>query len=177
MKIARPNPDEYASHLQKYIDLVKDDEPVKGLLASRKEVVKLISGLSKKELKFRYEEGKWSIKEMLLHMMDTERVFAFRALQFSRNDKNELPGFEENEWAPASKADARKVKSLLKEYDAIREASIQLYSNLTDEMFLCTGIASKKLMSVRALLYVTLGHERHHLNVIKERYLNKSKSK
>lgn len=177
MKIARPNPDEYAPYYQKYIDLVRGEEPIKGLNESRKEVIKLISRLSKKKLKFRYEEGKWSIKEMLLHMMDTERVFAFRALQFSRNDKNELPGFEENEWAPASKADKRKVKSLLKEYNAIREASIQLYSNLTDEMLVHSGIASKKLMSVRALLYVTLGHEKHHLNVIRERYLKKGTAK
>jgi uncharacterized damage-inducible protein DinB len=174
MKITKPNSDEFAPYYQRYIDNIKTEDPIDGLVKSRKEVEKLISKLSKKELNFRYAEGKWSIKEILVHIMDGERVFNYRALSFARNDKNELPGFEENEWAPESKADSRKIKSILKEYKAIRKATIEMYSNFNDEMLMRMGRASNNPVSVRALLYITLGHEMHHLKVIREKYLTKS---
>ncbi|HYV91367.1 MAG TPA: DinB family protein [Chitinophagales bacterium] len=172
MKITRPNPDEYAPHYETYISKVDTDDPIKGLRKSKKQLIKLISKLNKKQLKFRYAEGKWTIKEILVHMMDGERIFGYRALRFARNDKTALPGFEENDYAPMSKATKRKIKSILREYEAVRDATISLYENLDEEMMMRMGTANNNQMSVRALVYVTLGHELHHIGVIKEKYLS-----
>src|SRR5438876_8655236 len=103
MKITKPNPDEYAEYYGRYIALVKTDDPVKELRNSKEKFIKFFSKLSKKQLKHRYAEGKWSIKEILVHLMDGERIFGYRALRIARNDKTPLPGFEENDYAPASR--------------------------------------------------------------------------
>jgi uncharacterized damage-inducible protein DinB len=177
MKIAKPNPDEYAEYYNKYVIKVKTDNPIQGLRKSKKKVNKLISKLNKKQLKYQYAEGKWTIKEILVHMMDAERVFAYRALRFARNDKTTLPGFDEKNYAPASKATERKIKSILEEYEATRDATIALFESFDEEMLRQVGTANEQLMSVRALLYVTLGHEIHHLKVIKEKYLGKKEKR
>lgn len=171
MKITKPNPDEYPPFYETYVSKVKTDDPVKALRESEKKLIKLISKLGKKQLKYRYAEGKWTIKEILVHMMDAERVWGYRALRFARNDKTQLPGFEENDYVPASRATKRKIKSLLREYEAVRNATIELFENLDEEMMMRVGTANEKPISVRALMYVTLGHEIHHLGVIKEKYL------
>jgi len=172
MKITKPNPDEYAPYYGNYISKVETDDPVKGLKKSRKELVKLMTSLSKKQLKHRYAEGKWSIKEIFGHIMDGERIFSYRALRIARNDKTPLPGFEENDYVPASKADSRKLKSMLKEYAALRSSTIELLENFDEEMMMQTGTASGNPISVRALAYIILGHEKHHMEIIRERYLN-----
>jgi len=172
MKIAKPNPDEYAKSYEKYVSKVETDDPLKELSKSSKELLKFISPLKKKQLNYRYAEGKWSIKEILVHMIDGERIFSYRALRFARNDKTELPGFEENDYAPASKAGKRKIKSILREYSALRKSTEQLFRSFDEDMMMRSGIASNNPMSVRALLYVILGHQKHHLGIIKERYLN-----
>ena len=177
MKIARPNPDVYAEYYTQYVSKVKTDNPLRGLRESKKRVIKLISKLNKKQLKYRYAEGKWTIKEILVHMMDAERVFAYRAMRFARNDKTPLPGFDEKTYTPASRADERKTKSILEEYEAVRNATIALFESFDEEMLRQVGTANEQLMSVRALLYVTLGHEIHHLGVIKEKYLGKKKKR
>jgi hypothetical protein len=104
--------------------------------------------------------------------MDAERIFGYRALRFARNDKTPLHSFEENVYAPASRATKRKIKSIMREYETVRDATISLYDNFDEEMLMRTGIASDNPVSVRALLYITLGHELHHLGVIKEKYLS-----
>ncbi|MFI5134708.1 MAG: DinB family protein [Chitinophagales bacterium] len=172
MKIAKPNPDEYAPYYADYIAEVDTDNPIKGLKQSGKELTKLISSLSKKQLKHRYAEGKWSVKEIFAHLIDAERIFCYRALRFSRNDKTELPGFEENDYAPASRADERKIKSMLREFEALRNSTIQLFESFDEEMMMRTGSANKNPFSVRALVFIIIGHQKHHLGVIKERYLN-----
>ena len=171
MKITRPSKEEYPEYYDRYISKVNDDNIIKGLEEHGKRVLKLISGLGKKQLSYRYEEGKWSIKEILVHMMDGERVFCYRALRFARNDQTELPGFEEKEWAPNSGADDRKIKSILKEYAAVRKASLELFSNMTEEMLNRTGVANGSQFVVRAFPYIILGHEKHHIGIMKERYL------
>ncbi|MBS1656726.1 MAG: DinB family protein [Bacteroidetes bacterium] len=172
MKIARPNPDEFAPYYDQYISRVKSDDPVKELSKDRKELVKLFAPLKKKQLKYRYATGKWSPKEILGHIIDAERVFCYRAMRFARNDKTELPGFDENSFATENRADKLKLKSLLAEYVAVRNASIAFFKNLNEEELMRTGVANGKTMSVRALLYVIAGHQKHHLGVIRERYLN-----
>ena len=103
--------------------------------------------------------------------MDTERIFCYRALRFSRNDKTNLPGFEQDDFVPYSGANERNSMEMLREYNAIRQSTITLFKNFTDEMLARVGIASDNEMSVRALAYIAAGHEKHHLNVINERYL------
>jgi len=172
MKISRPNPDEYADYYGKYIAYVQTDDPLKELRKSKEKLMKFISKLSKKELKHRYAEGKWSIKEILVHLVDAERIWGYRALRVARNDKTPLPGWEENDYAPASKADDRKIKSILREFETVRNASVALFEGFEEEMLMRTGTASNHPISVRALAYVMMGHQLHHVSVIKERYLN-----
>jgi uncharacterized damage-inducible protein DinB len=172
MKITKPNPDEYAPYYEKYISKVKTDDPVEALEEGKKKLIKFISKLGKKQLKYRYAEDKWTIKEILQHLIDGERIFTYRALRFARNDKSPLPGFDEKAYTPASRASGRKIKSILEEYEAVRNATIALYKNLDEEMLFRSGTASDNKMSVRGLLYVTLGHELHHLEVIREKFLN-----
>ena len=122
-------------------------------------------------MNYKYAEDKWTIKDMLLHIIDAERVFAYRALRFARADKTNLPGFEHDDYVVVANANGRIKASLLNEYNAQRESTIQLFSNFKDEMLMQIGVASGNPMSVRALGFVTAGHETHHCNIIKERYL------
>jgi len=172
MKIAKPNPDEFAAYYGNYVSKVDTENPLKELRKSRKELLKLFSGLKKKELNHRYAEGKWSVKEILAHIMDGERIFSYRALRIARNDQTPLPGFDENEYTPASKAHERKIKSMLKEYEALRDSTIELFSSFDEDMMMQMGTASDNPVSVRALLYIILGHQKHHLGIIRERYLD-----
>lgn len=172
MKITRPAKEEYPEYYDRYISKVTGD-PIDQLIDGERKLLKLISKLSKKQLNFRYAEGKWSIKEILVHLMDGERVFAYRALTFARKDITALPGFEENEWAPNSGASERKIKSIIDEYQAVRSATIEMFANFTEEMLNSSGTANEKPMSVRSILFMIPGHELHHMGVIKERYLSK----
>ena len=120
---------------------------------------------------FRYAEGKWTIKDIILHLIDAERIFAYRALRIARNDKTALPGFEENDYVVAANANNRGYESLLAEYETVRNVSISLFETFTSEELLRLGTASNNSVSVRAIGYIMLGHELHHKNVILERYL------
>ena len=120
---------------------------------------------------FRYAEGKWTIKDIILHLIDAERIFAYRALRIARNDKTALPGFEENDYVVTANANNREYESLFTEYETVRNATISLFKTFTSEDFLRLGTASNNSISVRAIGYITLGHELHHKNVILERYL------
>lgn len=117
-----------------------------------------------------YEPGKWTAKEMIQHIIDGERIFSYRALRFARKDKTPLPGFNENDFTPASEANRRGIDDLLSEYDTVRQSTIQLFRSFTDEMQQRTGIASNKEVSVLAVGFISAGHGLHHVNVLKERY-------
>jgi len=171
--IKKPKDGEFPLYANMYIQLLPDDglllKHLKDNFIATKE---LILSLSQGKLNYRYAENKWTIKEVMVHIIDDERIYAYRALRFARNDKTELPGFEENDYAPASKAGKRKIKSILREYSALRKSTEQLFRSFDEDMMMRSGIASNNPMSVRALLYVILGHQKHHLGIIKERYLN-----
>jgi len=171
MPITRPTISEYAPYFQTYIQLVNEDDLVLALKRIAKIWNDLIGEIPEQKLNYRYADGKWSIKEVLIHLTDAERVFAYRALRFARNDKTELSGFDENFWAKESHADERSLESLIKEHNNVRGASISLFENLTDEISMRSGPANGKEISVRALGYIICGHELHHLRVIQERYL------
>jgi len=118
-----------------------------------------------------YAPGKWTSKQMLLHIIDTERVFAYRALRFARGDAQALAGFDENDYADNGGANARSMNDLLAEYAAVRAATLALVNSFTPEQLQQRGTANNAAVTVNALLYILPGHERHHLNVFRERYL------
>lgn len=167
----RPQPGEYAPYYQKYIDRVPVGEIVGLLEAAKVEMIAFLQAFPPDKWNYRYAEGKWSSREALLHIIDTERIFSYRALRVARNDQTLLPGFDQNAYVPASNADNRSWQSLLTEYVAVREATIQLFKNFTPEMWQHTGIASTFPISALALAHITYGHERHHLFIFKEHYL------
>lgn len=173
MRIKRPEKTDYPEYYEKYIAKAGSN-PLADLKDNHKQLRRMLLRLGRKDFQYRYAEGKWTIKEILLHLMDAERVFCYRALRFSRNDATELPGFDENAWTPYSNANGRKLRSILREYDAMRKSTIELFSNMNKEMLNRSGIANGKQISVRSLLFILAGHEIHHMRIIVERYIEKS---
>jgi uncharacterized damage-inducible protein DinB len=171
-KIQKPAEGEYNPYAIMYIKLLPDDGQVlKHLKENFKTVKEFIESLPLDKLDYRYAENKWTIKEMLVHIMDDERIYAYRALRIARNDKTPLPGFEQDDYVPFSKANKRSLPSIFREYKTIRNATLSLFTSLSKEDLLRIGTANDHPVSVRALAYHIAGHELHHLNIIKERYL------
>ena len=131
----------------------------------------MLSGVSDEKARKAYGAGKWTLKEALLHMTDTERVFSYRLLRIARGDTTPLPGFEQDEWVPNSGANIRSVASLLLEYASVRAGTLQLMDSLEPSAWARRGTASDKPVSARALAYICAGHERHHQRILRERYL------
>ncbi|MDP2061275.1 MAG: DinB family protein, partial [Flavobacteriaceae bacterium] len=142
-----------------------------GLELIGNEFVDLIDSLSDEQLNFAYAENKWTIKEVIVHLIDAERIFSYRALRFARNDKTDLSGFEENDYVPFSEANKRSKGDLITEFKAVRNSTISLFQSFSDEMLLRVGTIGGNAMSVRALGFIILGHQKHHINVVNERYL------
>lgn len=157
--------------LDKYIELVDENNLIEGLKKQTEVSLELYSSLNEEQLLFRYADGKWNIKEIILHTLDTERVFCYRALRFARKDETELPGYDENLFAANSYATERTIGSLLEEYVVVRTATVALFSNMQPKTLEYRGVANKINMSVAALGFAILGHERHHIQIIHERYL------
>lgn len=169
--IARPQPGEYRDYMGAYVSRVPDDGRIIDHLKAGLEAVKsLVNSLPADKLDVPHAPGEWTIKEILLHMMDTERVFAYRALRIARGDTIALPGFEQDDWVPYSRANERSLDSIFAEYDAIRAASIALVNSFTAEDIAREGIASGHALTVRAAVYVLVGHELHHVASIQENY-------
>ena len=172
MKIEKPEEGEYAPYTIRYIGLLPDDGLVlQHLEDNLKSTTAFILSLPEEKLTSRYAEGKWTIKEILVHIIDDERIYAYRALRFARNDKTELPGFEQDDYALHSGANDRDVKDILEEFASVRKATITLFRGLGREALVRSGLADGKVMSVRAAAYHIAGHELRHVNVIRERYL------
>ena len=156
---------------KRYVEHVKDYDVLDALKISSKETLDLVRSISEEKGDHRYAPGKWSIKELLCHMLDTERILAYRALRFARNDKTNLPGFEENDYAPEANAQNRKIKDIIDEMDRLRKTSIDLFVNFTPEMLKRKGLANGLELSVINLGYIISGHESHHRKILRERYL------
>ena len=170
--ILKPAESEYPSYYHTYISKVGDDvNLIAALETGGIKFLSFINSIDSDKLEYRYQEGKWTIKEIIIHLMDAERIFTYRALRFSRGDGTNLAGFDENEYVPNSGASDRSLQSLVEEYQALRQSTIAFFLNLTSEMSVRTGIANGREISVRSLGYIIPGHEIHHMNVIKERYL------
>ena len=170
--IAKPEADEYAPYTISYIGLLPDDGLVLKHLADNLTTTSdFIRSLPEEKLSYRYAAGKWTIKEILAHIIDDERIYAYRALRFARNDKTELPGFDQDNYALHSGANERMIESLLHEFAAVRNATIALFESFDEQVLTRKGIASGNVMSVRAAAYHIAGHELRHVNIIRERYL------
>jgi uncharacterized damage-inducible protein DinB len=171
-KISKPQPGEYAPYTIMYIGLLPDDGMLLTHLQLNMQMVKqLVLALPEDKLLYRYAPGKWTIKEILVHITDDERIYAYRSLCFARNDKTALPGFEQDDYALYSKANERNIGNILEEYETVRRATISLFNSMDEEMLQRTGIANENTSSVRALAYHIAGHELHHINVINQKYL------
>lgn len=169
--IPRPKSDEHREYYAKYIDKVPDGNLISLLREQLIDTLALLRGVSDEKGNFAYAPGKWSIKEVLGHIIDTERVMAYRALTFARSPGSELPGFDENAWTPAGNFNTRTVADLLEELEVVRANTTHVASHLTEEMLTRRGLANGAEASVRALLYIIAGHERHHVELFRERYL------
>ncbi len=171
-KIPKPQAHEYAPYAIMYIGLLPDDGMVLQHLRDNLDATRdFILSLPQEKYLHRYAAGKWTIKETLVHISDDERIYAYRALRFARNDKAELPGFEQDDYARASNANARDIHDILGEFATVRHATISLFNKFDEEALLRRGRADDKIMSVRAAAYHIAGHELHHMNLIKTRYL------
>lgn len=169
--IARPAETEYDPYFGRYVSLVPDGDLLALLARQVEETVDLLHALDADGADYRYAAGKWSIKEVVGHLSDTERIFAYRALRFARGDGTPLPGFDENLFVANARFAERTLPDLLAELRAVRAASIAFFAGLQPDELERRGLASGKSMSVRACAYNIAGHERHHVAILRERYL------
>jgi uncharacterized damage-inducible protein DinB len=170
--IAKPDVGEYAPYTIMYIDLLPDDGRILYHLQSNLEnAIKFIRSLPEEKLITRHAPDEWTIKEIFVHIIDDERIYCYRALRYARNDKTELPGFEQDEYVPYSRANDRDVEEIIEEFTSVRKATITFFNSLDDEALNRRGIRSGNIMSVRAAAYHIAGHELHHINSIQENYL------
>lgn len=170
--LSRPSRSEFAPYYGTYIDAMPDGDVVAALADQCAETFALLSGLSDQEASFSYAPGKWTIRDLVQHLSDSERVFAYRALRFARGDATPLPGFDQNPYAEAAHAERRPLRELAEELRDVRRTTLALVRSFDETMLGRSGVASGNLMSVRALVWVMAGHERHHMNVLRERYLS-----
>jgi hypothetical protein len=170
-KMNRPEPSEHAPYFGKYISLVEGNDIIAALNNQIDNTLSFLHGLSEHQGELRYAPGKWSIKEVIGHLIDAERIFAYRALRFARNDQNVLPGFDENSYVASSNYGTRRLSDLAEEFELVRKANIYLFRYLGGEDWDRRGKANDNEISVRALAYCIAGHEIHHVGIIRERYL------
>ncbi len=169
--IGRPAPEEYAPYFAHYIDLVPDGDVLELLRHQVDDTARLVGAVSERDAGFRYAEGKWSIKEVLGHLVDAERIFLYRALCFARGEPKELPGWDENEYVARAKFGARLLDDLVAELRRARADSVSFYAGLDAEELGRRGVANRRNYTVRSVAFITAGHERHHARILAERYL------
>jgi hypothetical protein len=169
--IPRPAADEHAPYYGKYIVKVPDGDLCRILTDQLAETRALIGSIPEARGTHRYAPGKWSIKEVLGHVCDSERIFSYRALRIARGDATPLPGFEQDDYVPTGGFDRRTLADLSEELAAVRKASLLLFSHLDAEALARRGTASGNPITPRALAYVIAGHERHHVEILKVKYL------
>ncbi|MBL4678649.1 MAG: DinB family protein [Mucilaginibacter sp.] len=169
--IKRPKSDDYAPYAANYVNLVPQGEDVLQILADNQQsTFNLFSKLTNGQAMYAYAEGKWTLKEVLGHMIDTERVFSFRAFVFSREDIS-LPGFDQDTYVNSTNYNSRTIQDLANEFKAVRESTLYLYRSFSDEQLNRSGVASGALVKVAALIYMTAGHELYHLKAVREKYM------
>lgn len=171
--IGRPEPGEYAPYYERYISLVHGADILTSLDSQRRQTLLLLSGRDEADGDFRYAPDKWSAKEVLGHVCDTERIFAYRALRISRGDRTPMASFEQDDYVRNGPFAARPLAELIEDYIAVRRATLTLLRNLDDQAWMRRGTASNNEVSVRALAYMIAGHELHHRRILEEKYFTK----
>jgi uncharacterized damage-inducible protein DinB len=168
----RPDANEFAPYYAGYIERVGARDVLEVLREQRRAMLSLLESVDDEQASFRYAAGKWSLREVIGHVIDSERIFAYRALSLARGEKHPLPGFDEEAYVHAAGFDARSVEDLATEYAAVRNATLTLFEGLPAAAWERCGVANEATFSVRALAYVVAGHEAHHVAVLRERYLS-----
>ena len=172
MKSNQLQSNEYAGYYAPYVQSVSNEYTlIEELEISVHRLIKFVQNIPLDKFDYRYEEGKWTIKDILQHLIDAERIFAYRALRFSRNDQTQLASFDENEYVIEANANRRSIQDLLTELAIVRQSTLSLFRSFSQEELLRNGIASNNPMSVRALGFVIIGHQNHHQRIFEERYL------
>jgi uncharacterized damage-inducible protein DinB len=166
----RPEPTECAEYYANYVSKVPGADALGVLESQRLQMVQLFAGRSERDGSFRYAPGKWTVKEVLGHITDTERIFTYRALCIARGDQTPLPGFEQDDFVKNGGFGERTLAGLADEFDLVRSASIALFRSFPEEAWSRRGIASEKEVTVRALAFITAGHQIHHRLILEERY-------
>ncbi|MCU1304862.1 MAG: hypothetical protein JWQ87_5146 [Candidatus Sulfotelmatobacter sp.] len=176
LAVARPQRGEYAPYYERYISLVPGEDILNTLDQQRRQTMMLLSGRDEADGDFRYAPGKWTAKELLGHLCDSERIFAYRALRISRADATPLAGFEQDDYVINGPFANRSLADLVEEFIAVRRATISLLRNLDEAAWMRRGTANKNEVSVRGLAYIIAGHELHHRQILEEKYFSASQS-
>ncbi len=171
-RIERPSADEFAPFYANYVSGVPDGDITEILEAQARELVELLGRLDVARAEYRYAPGKWSVKEVVGHITDTERIFAYRALRISRGDATPLAGFDQDTYVAGAHFDRRDLGSLLAEFQTVRAATVSLFRSMTEEESRRAGSANATPVTARALAFIAAGHERHHSRILRERYLS-----
>jgi hypothetical protein len=172
LMIARPEPGEYAPYYDRYISLIAGTDILGTLDAQRRQMMLLLSGRDESDGDFRYAPDKWSAKEVLGHVCDTERIFAYRALRIARGDRTPIEGFEQDDYVKHGPFASAPLSEIIEDYIAVRRATLTLLRNLDEAAWIRGGVANKNEVSVRALAYITAGHELHHRRILEEKYFS-----
>jgi hypothetical protein len=167
----RPDKTEYAEYYDRYVSQVPDGDVIETMRAQRQAILDLLGGVPPAKADSRYAPGKWTLKEVVGHVLDVEWVFTYRALSFARRDASPLPGIDQEEFVAGANFSARALPEMAQEYHHLRSANILLFDSFDETVLDRGGVASDCRLTVRAILYIIAGHERHHMNVLRERYL------
>ena len=168
----RPQPGEYAPYYDRYISLVPGNDALAALDEQRRQMLLLLSGRTEADGDLRYAPDKWSLKEVLGHVNDTERIMSYRALRMARNDATPIEGFEQDDYVRNGPFGQRPLSDLIEDYIAVRRATVSLFRNLNEAAWTRRGVAAGNEVTVRALAYIIAGHELHHRRIVEEKYLN-----
>lgn len=167
----RPNPGDYAPYYENYIKLVGGEDILKILNEQNKKTQDILNSFSEHKGNYRYADGKWTVKEVVGHLLDTERVFAYRALCIARGEKKSLPGFDQDDYVKMGNFNSRELFELNYDFRLLRESNLLLFRSFTPEMLNRRGFANEASVTVLAILFMIAGHEKHHINVLREKYL------
>jgi hypothetical protein len=169
----KPKTGDYNPYYDTYISLIEDDDIIKVLEEQLKSAETYLRTHSEENGNYYYEKGKWTVKEVLGHVIDTERIMAYRALAFARNEKQALPGFEQDDYVAESNFNKRTLDDLINEFKIVRESNINLFKSFDEEILNRRGTASDSEITVLALIYIIAGHEKHHIKILRVRYMKK----
>ena len=169
-EVSRPDPDEYAPFYADYVGRVTEDDPIEAMATQIEQTSALLGRVAEADAGARYAAGKWSVKEVVGHLTDAERIFSYRALRIARGDDTPLPGFDENAYVPAGRFDERALRELAGDLANARRATLDLFRSFDGTAWRGRGVASGNPISVRALARIIPGHERHHVEVLQTRY-------